>query len=77
MGTGFCFSMRQMLCLDKPGATQNAHDRHVNQEVSYLLGRFESNEGVFILASNFEGNINSDFYRRFHSIVKFKSPEAN
>ncbi len=63
--------------MDKPGATQNAHDRYVNQEVLYLLERFESNEGVFILALNFEENFNSDFYRRFHSIVKFKSLEAN
>jgi hypothetical protein len=60
----------------KRGATQNAHDRYANQEVSYLLQRFESYEGVSILASNFKDNIDSAFYRRFHSIVKFKVPEA-
>lgn len=57
-------------------ATKNAHDRYANQEVSYLLQRFESYEGVSILASNFKENIDTAFYRRFHSIVKFKLPEA-
>ncbi len=56
--------------------TQSAHDRYANQEVSYLLQRFESYEGVSILASNFKENIDTAFYRRFHSIVKFKVPEA-
>ncbi len=59
----------------KRGATQNAHDRYANQEVAYLLQRFESYEGVSILASNFKDNIDSAFYRRFHGIVSFKRPE--
>lgn len=61
----------------KRGATQNAHDRYANQEVSYLLQRFESYNGVSILASNFKENIDTAFYRRFHSIVRFKNPEAD
>ncbi|MBI9052670.1 MAG: ATP-binding protein [Bacteroidales bacterium] len=60
----------------KRGTTQNAHDRYANQEVSYLLQRFECYEGVSILASNFKDNIDMAFYRRFHSIVRFKNPEA-
>lgn len=59
----------------KRGTTQNAHDRYANQEVSYLLQRFENYEGVSILASNFKENIDTAFYRRFHSIVQFKNPE--
>ena len=59
----------------KRGAIQNAHDRYANQEVAYLLQRFESYEGVSILASNFKDNIDSAFYRRFHGIVSFKRPE--
>jgi hypothetical protein len=58
----------------KRSSTQNAHDRYANQEVSYLLQRFESYEGVSILASNFKENIDTAFYRRFHSIVSFKRP---
>ena len=61
----------------KRGTTQNAHDRYANQEVSYLLQRFENYEGVSILASNFKDNIDTAFYRRFHSIVRFKNPEAD
>lgn len=61
----------------KRGATQNAHDRYANQEVSYLLQRFESYEGVSVLASNFKDNIDSAFYRRFHSIVSFKKPDSD
>ncbi len=61
----------------KRGITQNAHDRYANQEVSYLLQRFESYEGVSILATNFKENIDSAFYRRFHSIISFKKPTAD
>lgn len=61
----------------KRGATQNAHDRYANQEVSYLLQRFENYEGVSILASNFKDNIDTAFYRRFHSIIRFKNPESD
>jgi len=61
----------------KRGTTQNAHDRYANQEVSYLLQRFENYEGVSILASNFKDNIDTAFYRRFHSIVRFKNPESD
>lgn len=61
----------------KRGATQNAHDRYANQEVSYLLQRFENYEGVSVLASNFKDNIDNAFYRRFHSIVQFKNPEQD
>jgi SpoVK/Ycf46/Vps4 family AAA+-type ATPase len=60
----------------KRGATHNAHDRYANQEVSYLLQRFEAYEGVSILASNFKENIDSAFTRRFNSIVSFKVPES-
>jgi hypothetical protein len=61
----------------KRGVTQNAHDRYANQEVSYLLQRFENYEGVSILATNFKENIDTAFYRRFHSIVNFKKPNAD
>jgi hypothetical protein len=59
----------------KRGKTNNAHDRYANQEVSYLLQRFETYEGLSILASNYIDNIDTAFYRRFDSIVQFKKPE--
>lgn len=59
----------------KRGSTNNAHDRYANQEVSYLLQRFETYEGLSILASNYINNIDRAFYRRFDNIVEFKKPE--
>ncbi len=59
----------------KRGTTNNAHDRYANQEVSYLLQRFEAYKGVSILATNFKTNMDMAFNRRFHSIVKFRFPE--
>jgi hypothetical protein len=56
---------------------QSAHDKYANQEVAYLLQRIEEYEGLLILASNFKGNIDDAFLRRFHSIIHFPMPNAN
>ena len=61
----------------KRGKTKNAHDRYANQEVAYLLQRFESYEGLTVLASNLLENIDTAFYRRFNNIVHFKKPQAD
>ncbi|WP_299963854.1 ATP-binding protein [uncultured Roseobacter sp.] len=53
-----------------------SNDRYANQEVSYLLQRIESFDGVVILASNFRGNIDAAFARRFQSFVEFRMPDA-
>ena len=53
---------------------RDAHDKYANQEVSYLLQRVESHNGLVILASNQRGNIDDAFTRRFHSIVHFPMP---
>ncbi|HEX2211494.1 MAG TPA: ATP-binding protein [Longimicrobium sp.] len=55
-------------------SVDSAHDRFANQEVSYLLQRIESFNGVVILASNLKGNIDDAFLRRFHSVVYFPMP---
>lgn len=54
--------------------TQSAHDRYANQEVSYLLQRIEDFRGLVILASNFKGNIDEAFVRRFQSMIHFPMP---
>lgn len=54
---------------------QNSHDRYANQEVSYLLQRIEDYPGLLILASNFKGNLDDAFLRRFHSIIHFPAPQ--
>lgn len=56
---------------------QNAHDRYANQEVSYLLQRIESFDGLIILASNFKNNIDEAFLRRFQALIHFPMPNAH
>lgn len=53
---------------------QDAHDRYANQEVSYLLQRVEDFAGITILATNFRGNLDDAFARRFQSIIHFPLP---
>lgn len=54
---------------------ENANDMHANQQVSYLLQRIESFDGVVILASNLKGNIDDAFTRRFEAMVHFPLPK--
>ncbi|MFD2036103.1 ATP-binding protein [Belliella marina] len=55
---------------------KDAHDKYANQEVSYLLQKIENHNGLVILASNFKGNIDSAFTRRFQSIIEFEMPKV-
>jgi len=54
--------------------TKDAHDRYANQEVSFLLQRVESFDGVAILASNRRENLDEAFARRFESVIYFPMP---
>ncbi len=54
----------------------DAHDRYANQEVSYLLSRIETHQGVVILTTNLLGNIDPAFQRRIHVMVEFPAPGA-
>ena len=58
----------------KRSETKDAHDRYANQEVSYLLQRIETFDGIAILASNQRENIDEAFARRFESIIYFPIP---
>jgi hypothetical protein len=60
----------------KRSETRDAHDRYANQEVSYLLQRIETFDGIAILASNQKENIDTAFARRFESIIYFPMPRA-
>lgn len=55
---------------------KDAHDKYANQEVSYLLQKVESFNGLVILASNFKSNVDSAFARRFQSFVEFEMPSV-
>lgn len=60
----------------KRSETKDAHDRYANQEVSFLLQRIETFDGVVILASNFRENLDEAFTRRFESIIYFPIPRT-
>lgn len=52
----------------------SSNDRHANQEVSFLLQRVESYDGLVILASNFKDNMDEAFTRRFDLMAHFTMP---
>ncbi len=55
--------------------TNTSNDRHANQEVAYLLQRVESFDGLVILATNLQTNIDEAFLRRFQNTIKFSKPK--
>jgi hypothetical protein len=54
---------------------RDSHDRYANQEVSFLLQRLESFEGLAILTSNLPDAIDPAFARRFRFVVSFPFPD--
>ena len=59
----------------KRSEVKDAHDRYANIEVSYLLQKIEEHDGVVILATNLNKNIDDAFARRMHYVVKFPLPD--
>lgn len=55
---------------------EDARDRYANLEVSYLLQRLETYDGLVVLTTNFQGNIDQAFLRRIHVTVSFPVPGA-
>ena len=53
---------------------RDAHDKYANQEVSYLLQRIESYNGLVILASNQRSHIDDAFVRRVQTMIHFPMP---
>jgi SpoVK/Ycf46/Vps4 family AAA+-type ATPase len=53
---------------------RDAHDRYANQEVSFLLQRVETYNGLVILASNLATNVDEAFARRFEQLIYFPLP---
>jgi hypothetical protein len=53
---------------------KDAHDRYANIEVNFLLQRVEQYEGIVILASNLQRNLDDAFLRRLHDVVEFPFP---
>lgn len=60
----------------KRSEVRDSHDRYANIEISYLLQKMEAFEGVAILATNFQQNLDVAFMRRFAFAVPFPFPNA-
>ncbi|WP_158628720.1 ATP-binding protein [Dyella choica] len=56
--------------------TKDAHDRHANIEVSYLLQRLENHPGLVVLATNHRSHLDDAFTRRLTFIVRFSFPDV-
>jgi hypothetical protein len=54
---------------------KDAHDRYANIEVGYLLQRLESYDGIAVLTTNLQGNMDAAFVRRLRFILHFPSPD--
>jgi MoxR-like ATPase len=61
----------------KRSEVKDAHDRYANIEVSYLLQRMESYDGVTILATNLRSNLDEAFTRRLQFVVDFPFPDQD
>lgn len=53
----------------------DATDRYANAEVNYLLQRIETYDGIVLMTTNYESNIDDAFMRRIHQTVSFQRPE--
>ncbi len=53
---------------------QDARDRYANLQTSYLLQRLENFDGISILATNLQKNIDEAFLRRIDVVVDFPPP---
>jgi hypothetical protein len=60
----------------KRSEVKDSHDRYANIEISFLLQRMEAYDGVVILATNLQANLDEAFTRRFHFITDFPFPNA-
>ena len=55
----------------------DAHARHANLEVAYLLQRMEAFTGLAILTTNLRHNLDEAFLRRLRFVIEFPKPDAS
>jgi SpoVK/Ycf46/Vps4 family AAA+-type ATPase len=58
----------------KRSEVKDAHDRHANIEIGYLLQRMEAYPGTTILATNLRHHLDEAFLRRLQVVVEFPMP---
>jgi hypothetical protein len=60
----------------KRSEVKDSHDRYANIEVSYLLQRMETYQGISILTTNLRASLDPAFLRRLRFIVSFPLPDV-
>ncbi|MFC4101937.1 ATP-binding protein [Paenibacillus xanthanilyticus] len=60
----------------KRSEVKDAHDKYANVETAYLLQQMEEYDGISILATNFQQNMDDAFMRRLSLVIKFPFPDA-
>jgi hypothetical protein len=60
----------------KRGDVKDSKDRYANIEVSFLLQRLESFQGLVILTTNLRDSLDQAFQRRLRFVVEFPFPNA-
>lgn len=60
----------------KRSEVRDAHDRYANLEISYLLQKMEEFQGIAILSTNLQKNLDDAFTRRLSFIVHFPFPDV-
>ena len=70
-----CRAIKKRL-FGKRAEVRSAQDRYANVEVSYLLQKMESFDGIVIVATNLPRNIDDAFSRRMHYVINFPLPDA-
>ena len=60
----------------KRSEVSDSHDRYANIQVSYLLQRIEAHQGITILATNLQQNMDEAFLRRIDHLIAFPVPGA-
>ncbi|WP_273853604.1 ATP-binding protein [Serratia bockelmannii] len=60
----------------KRSEVKDAHDRHANIEVSYLLQRLEQYPGLVVMTTNNRAHLDDAFTRRLTFILRFDAPDA-
>jgi hypothetical protein len=61
----------------KRSEVKEAHDRYANIEVGFLLQELEAFDGVAILTTNLQGNLDAAFMRRLRFVVDFPLPDQS
>lgn len=61
----------------KRSEVKDSHDRYANIEVGYLLQKMEEYDGIAILATNLQQNMDEAFTRRMRFIIEFPFPDEH